>query len=115
MKKPPQYCPKCRVIHDGECPNKPKYGWSKKAGKGGRGGRPWQRKRKYIFERDNYLCQIHLKDNQIVPIDLHGHNHGVLDHIIPLSQGGSNDDSNLQTICQSCDKIKTSEESRYRG
>ena len=34
-----------------------------------------------------------------------------IDHIIPLAAGGSNDDSNLQILCQSCHLTKTQIES----
>jgi len=77
-----------------------------------RGGRPWQRKRERVFKRDKYLCQICLQAGIINPVDLHGPNHGVCDHIKPKSRGGDDSESNLQTICQRCDKVKTGKESR---
>lgn len=76
----------------------------------GRGGRPWRRQRARIFERDDYLCQIHLRRGEIRPVTLHGKYAGVCDHIIPLAEGGTDDDDNLQTICQECDKEKTAAE-----
>lgn len=30
-----------------------------------------------------------------------------MDHIVPLAQGGTNDTSNLQTLCRSCHSKKT--------
>ncbi|WP_416234625.1 HNH endonuclease [Methylophaga sp. OBS4] len=77
----------------------------------GRGGRPWQRKRKAVFERDNYRCQECLKIGKLTFVNLHGRNAGICDHIIPLSAGGTDDDANLQTICPACDKAKTHAES----
>jgi 5-methylcytosine-specific restriction protein A len=54
--------------------------------------------RKYVFERDNFQCQscgkIYLETNLNI------------DHIIPLARGGSNDISNLQTLCQTCNQKK---------
>lgn len=115
--KPPVWCPRCCKAHSGTCPKR--KSWDKAAtGKprSGRGGRPWQKRRQRIFERDDYLCQIHLKQGLYVPVELHGPNHGVCDHIVPLAEGGSDDDENLQTICQACDKVKTQAESmRGRG
>ena len=37
-----------------------------------------------------------------------------IDHIIPLEQGGSNEDSNLQPLCNTCHEAKTSAEARAR-
>lgn len=48
-----------------------------------------------IFQRDNYTCQYcgrTKSDGAILQID----------HIIPISKGGTNDESNLITCCQEC-------------
>ncbi|MPW17889.1 HNH endonuclease [Paraburkholderia sp. CNPSo 3157] len=38
-----------------------------------------------------------------------------IDHIVPLEQGGSNDESNLQPLCTDpCHKLKTAEEQKAR-
>ncbi|WP_069238786.1 MULTISPECIES: HNH endonuclease [Burkholderia cepacia complex] len=37
-----------------------------------------------------------------------------VDHDVPLEQGGSNDDGNLQLLCDDCHKAKTAEEARSR-
>ena len=52
-----------------------------------------------IYIRDNFTCQ-HCGD------DLHGAkpNDINLDHVIPQSQGGTNDPTNLITSCQWCNK-----------
>lgn len=55
--------------------------------------------RHIIFVRDNYRCVecgATNKDTQ-----LH------IDHIIPRSKGGSNDLSNLQTLCKECNLAKS--------
>src|SRR5688572_27372438 len=31
----------------------------------------------------------------------------IVDHVIPLSKGGTDDESNLQSLCAECDKAKT--------
>ncbi len=54
--------------------------------------------RKYVFERDSYCCQSCRKTNQETEL--------TIDHIIPLARGGSNDLSNLQTLCRSCNLKK---------
>ena len=38
-----------------------------------------------------------------------------LDHIVPLSQGGTDDDNNLQILCVSCHEDKTKEELTVEG
>ena len=106
--KPKRYCGRCRAVHTAECEQR--TGWKNRQGSG-RGGRSWGRKRKRIFKRDKYICQRHLVNQVYVFVELHGANHGVLDHIVPLAEGGTDSDENLQTICQQCDKEKTAEES----
>ncbi len=54
--------------------------------------------RKYVFERDNYCCQSCGKTNEETQL--------TIDHIIPLAKGGSNDLSNLQTLCFKCNRAK---------
>ena len=54
--------------------------------------------KKYVFERDNYRCQSCGKSSTQTELSI--------DHIIPLARGGSNDISNLQTLCQKCNKKK---------
>ena len=76
----------------------------------GRGGRPWERKRERIFERDNFICQMCKSEGKLKAVELHGPNHGICDHIIPMSKGGTSDESNLQTLCQECDSIKSEKE-----
>jgi 5-methylcytosine-specific restriction protein A len=38
-----------------------------------------------------------------------------LDHVVPLIDGGSHEDSNLQTLCTPCHKKKTAEEAKQRS
>ena len=52
-------------------------------------------KRKRILERDAYRCVA--CDSWV---DLH------IDHIMPVSRGGKNDDENLQVLCQPCNSSK---------
>lgn len=40
--------------------------------------------------------------------------HLEVEHITPLSEGGSNDDSNLKLVCHPCHKIKTTAERSAR-
>ncbi|MCU0537603.1 MAG: HNH endonuclease [Hydrococcus sp. Prado102] len=54
--------------------------------------------KKYVFDRDNYQCQSCGKNNQQTTLNI--------DHIISLAKGGSNDISNLQTLCRDCNQQK---------
>ena len=78
----------------------PKKNWGH-----GRGGRPWRRLRNKIFLRDKYTCQC----CGVVTMNLE------LDHIMNVAQGGSDDESNLQSLCVDCHKIKTQRESKGMG
>jgi len=55
--------------------------------------------RQNVLMRDNYTCQIcgaTVKDGAKLEID----------HIVPYSKGGTNDESNLQVLCQQCNREK---------
>lgn len=71
----------------------------------GRGGRPWRRLRDQVFARDQYLCQVCKHHGRITEAR-------ICDHIIPLSQGGTDHITNLQALCQSCSDAKTLQESK---
>lgn len=75
----------------------------------GRGGRPWRRLRIAILERDNYLCQC----DDCTRLGLIRIANEV-DHIIPLSRDGTDDETNLRAINSECHKKKTAKESRTR-
>lgn len=63
--------------------------------------------RKYVFEKNKYQCQSCGK--QQVEASL------TIDHIISLSRGGSNDISNLQTLCFTCNRKKSDNiDNRFR-
>jgi 5-methylcytosine-specific restriction endonuclease McrA len=60
-----------------------------------------------VFERNNYQCQSCGK--QQLETNL------TIDHIIPLACGGSNDISNLQVLCFTCNRKKTDNiDTRFR-
>ena len=63
-------------------------------------GRAWMAKRAEIMARDGYTCQ----GCGIITRNLE------VDHRIPLHQGGTNDDDNLQSLCKDCHKTKSAEE-----
>lgn len=62
-------------------------------------------KRQRIYARDGYQC---LACGQAEPHQL------TLDHILPISKGGTNSDDNLQTLCRHCNsKVKGGGETSY--
>lgn len=71
-------------------------------------GDAWMATRRRILLRDGYTCRccgIVRLDNEV-------------DHIIPLEQGGSNDDDNLQVLCggpSGCHTLKTASEAKARA
>lgn len=62
---------------------------------------PNERRRREIYEKANYLCSYCGLDLRNEPRRI------CLDHVIPLSQSGSNNDKNLVTSCKECNARKT--------
>lgn len=58
----------------------------------------WNKIKKEIFERDNYICKY---CGQKITFP-------ECDHIMPICRGGSNEPSNLATSCCVCNKSKSS-------
>ena len=63
-------------------------------------GTKWETIRERILKRDNGLCQDHLRDGVVKQASC-------VDHIKPKAQGGTDDDTNLQSLCWSCHARKT--------
>lgn len=79
-------------------------GWRDKGSRHSRGyGRGWETLRQAVMERDSYLCQPCSADGRITAAT-------AVDHIVPKSQGGSDDMTNLQAICTACHADKTTRE-----
>jgi len=71
-------------------------------------GKEWKRKRKQVLDRDEYQCKQVENEVRCSSItDL------TVDHILPRSQGGTNDLSNLQTLCLEHHRIKSRWEQEY--
>jgi len=62
-------------------------------------GARWRKIRQAVLVRDDGLCCVCKRKGATE-----------VDHIIPKSQGGSDDDENLQAICKQCHWIKTKAE-----
>lgn len=56
----------------------------------------WRKIARYIFSRDDYICQYCGSVGGILEVD----------HIIPFSKGGSDDIDNLTTSCRRCNRQK---------
>lgn len=52
----------------------------------------------YVFQRDHYQCRICGKTEKQTALEV--------DHIVPIANAGSNDLSNLQTLCRRCNQQK---------
>lgn len=87
----------------------PSSGWKPDAVRGTRQqrgyGAEWERTRKRVLVRDEYLCQ---------PCQRAGRDRLAtdVDHVIPKARGGTDGLGNLQAICRTCHREKTAAESR---
>lgn len=66
-------------------------------------GAAWRPIRARIAKRDRYLCVPCLSRGMAVAM------HAV-DHKVPRFEGGTDEDSNLWSLCEPCHKAKTQEE-----
>lgn len=93
-----KYCPRCgRVLGKVDfkfCP----YCQSKLEIRIGRQRIPGKL-RHQVFVRDNYRCVECGATNKETQLEI--------DHIIPVSKGGTNDINNLQTLCRECNRAKS--------
>ncbi|PZQ56259.1 MAG: endonuclease [Novosphingobium pentaromativorans] len=67
-------------------------------------GRAGQRDRRQVL-REEPFCRRCLEDGKHVASD-------VVDHIVPLAEGGSDDRENKQGLCDPCHDAKTRDEAR---
>lgn len=65
-------------------------------------GATWRRLRRSYLQR-NPLCVECLRQGRVTPAT-------DVDHIIPRSRGGTDDESNLQSMCHACHSRKTNRE-----
>ena len=89
--------------------------WADKGSRQARGyGAAWDRLRKQILARDNYLCQACLRAAKVTALCMKPRDHAV-DHIKPKAQGGTDHPSNLESLCSDCHDTKTDrDEGRLR-
>ncbi len=56
---------------------------------------PQWRKIRTRYVKKHPLCEMCLKEGRFVPVE-------EVHHIVPLAEGGTNDESNLMALCRSC-------------
>lgn len=67
--------------------------------------------RKTVLERDGYKCRICGISRQYLDDKAPGLGEYLrleIDHIVPIAQGGTSDESNLQCLCWRCNSLKGS-------
>lgn len=73
-------CEVCRPPQRRKRPNRPKVSRAVRA---------------EVYKRDHYACRKCGATTNLT-----------LDHIVPMSRGGANRKSNLQTLCETCNTVK---------
>jgi 5-methylcytosine-specific restriction enzyme A len=98
--------PGCLALtQGGHCPAHTKPGWSRTKPAPPRiRGRKLQRLRARLFTNQP-LCVLCLAIGRTTMATIR-------DHTIPLAEGGRDDETNEQPLCQMCSDAKTAEESR---
>ena len=72
-------------------------------------GTAWTKLRKIILKRDNYMCQACLRQGTFTALCVRPRDHAV-DHITPKAHGGTDDQTNLESLCADCHAAKTARE-----
>lgn len=87
-------CPRLITGSRSHCPEHEPPSWSRAVRPRVRGGSgwAWQRLRTHILERDGYTCVYC------------GARAEVVDHVIGVSAGGSDEESNLVAACRHCNE-----------
>lgn len=94
------------VDRPGYCEDHKKQGWHTNKHRSKRmSARPWRRKRQIVIRSDKGLCRPCSKQGVMTVFN-------DVDHIVPVSKGGSNEIENLQCICTKCHNKKTAKENR---
>ena len=71
-------------------------------------GRAWMERRARVMRRDCGMCQECRRKGWLTAAV-------ACDHRIPLWEGGTDDDDNLQALCKDCHDAKTAQEAARRA
>ncbi|HHE4876831.1 HNH endonuclease [Morganella morganii] len=100
-------CAKTTTDRSGYCEEHRNTGWENhQQGKSRheRGyGTKWDRLRLVVLSRDKHLCQQCLREGRVTEAK-------TVDHITPKAHGGTDAESNLQSLCWPCHYRKTATE-----
>lgn len=100
-------CPGTTTDRSGYCNKHRNEGWQRhQKGKSRheRGyGSKWDIIRLRILTRDKHLCQYCLRSHRVVEAK-------TVDHVVPKAHGGTDADSNLESLCWPCHRTKTGRE-----
>ena len=78
--------------------------WQHKGSRHARGyGSAWVKLRARILARDGHLCRACMVNGRVTVATQ-------VDHVLPKSKGGTDDEANLQSLCGPCHKAKTAQD-----
>jgi 5-methylcytosine-specific restriction protein A len=92
------------------CPDHHRSGWSRSprtASAGRTNTTHWKRQRALTLQRDSHQCAIRGPRCTVTATEV--------DHVVPVSRGGTDDLTNLQAACHACHAHKTAREARDAG
>ena len=95
-------CP--RLVQAGRCPLHARSAWTNSTGvtPARIRGRKLQRLRKRLFKAHPLCVACQARGRVSIAT--------IRDHVIPLSEGGADDESNVQALCRACSDVKTHDE-----
>lgn len=110
--RPPSHTRQGKRETDGVLVTRP--AWVGKGSRHDRGyGAQWDKLRKQVLKRDNYLCQECLREGRLTPLGVRPRDHAV-DHIEAKAKGGTDAMTNLQSLCAPCHDRKTARDEGRR-
>ena len=101
---PPHRCSGCGQLVVGRCPTCQRPAWQRSQPVVRMRGRRLQRARLALLSKQPWCVPCLKRGIRTIST--------IRDHIIPLAEGGADDDTNVQAICEDCHDAKTREESR---